>query len=76
MTSTTSSEGRREELLREGWQRQATYDEPRLTEMVELYRELGFEVRVEPFAPEPDTDCTDCMRAEPERFRTIFTRRG
>ena len=53
---------REEELNAAGWQRQTTYDEPRLSEMVDLYRELGLEVHLETFDPEADhTDCTECM---------------
>jgi hypothetical protein len=32
---------RQEELTRYGWQKQATYDEPRLSEMQEMYEEKG-----------------------------------
>ena len=34
-------------LLEEGWQRQTTIDEPRLSELAENYRALGYEVRIE-----------------------------
>ena len=37
-----------EQLKREGWMRQFTTDEPRLSEAVELYRSLGYEVHLEP----------------------------
>jgi hypothetical protein len=57
-----------------GWKRMNTYDEPRLSELVESYRELGYEVHLEPFHPEEDEDCTECLAAEPERFRTIYIR--
>ena len=60
-----------------GWERQTTTDEPRLGELVEFYEELGFEVLLRPAAlVELGQDCTDCMMAEPERFRTIYTRQG
>lgn len=61
----------------DGWERQTTTDEPRLSELVEFYEELGFEVLLRPAALEElGQDCTDCMRAAPDRFRTIYTRRG
>lgn len=67
---------RTEELAREGWERQATYDEPRLSELISMYEEIGFEVRLEPFDPgEEPRECTTCMQAAADNFKTIFTRR-
>ena len=66
---------RQDELIQAGWTRQATYDEPRLTEMIEVYEELGFEVRVEPFEPDGQAECEACMAQHPERFKTIYTRK-
>ena len=62
-------------MKREGWEKQTTYDEPRLSEMVALYEELGFEVRLEPFDPDGEPQCSECMMADPDRFKTIYTRR-
>lgn len=60
-----------------GWQRMTTIDEPRLSELVELYRELGFEVLLRPVSREElAEDCLDCYLAQPERFRTIYVRRA
>ena len=58
---------REEELRRQGWNRQATYDEPRLSEMVATYREIGLEVHMESFHPDEEPGCTDCMAAMPEK---------
>ncbi|UCF91183.1 MAG: hypothetical protein JSW39_23370 [Desulfobacterales bacterium] len=66
---------REEELVRQGWQKQAIYDEPRLTEMVALYRQIGFEVHLEPFNPDEEPGCTGCMQLAPENYRRIFTRK-
>jgi len=65
---------REEELKKEGWEKRFTMDEPRLSEMAEQYKELGFEVLLEPvdFSSE---ECTTCMTASPDRYRTIYTRR-
>ena len=65
-----------DDLVRQGWTQQATYDEPRLSEMVEAYEELGFEVRVEPFRPDESAECSECMRLAPGRFKTIYTRKS
>ena len=61
------------ELLAQGWERRFIYDEPRLSEAVEIYRELGFEVKLLPVPPD-DIDCSECMKEEPERYRVIYTR--
>lgn len=63
-----------EKLISEGWQKQATYDDPRLTEMVEMYEEIGLDVHLEPFNPENEKGCTGCMQMMPELYKTIYTR--
>ncbi len=53
-----------------------TTDEPRLSELVELYRELGFEVLLRPVSrAELGDQCLDCYLAQPDRFRTIYVRK-
>jgi hypothetical protein len=64
---------RQKQLEEQGWERKTTTDEPRLGELVELYRSIGFEVHLEPFVP-GDEACSECMAAEPERFKTIYIR--
>lgn len=60
-----------------GWERQTTTDEPRLSELVKLYEELGFQVMLRPISrDELGQECQECYLAEPERFRTIYTRKG
>ena len=66
---------RQEELVRQGWQRQATYDEPRLSEMAEMYENIGMEVHIEPFYADEESGCADCMAAAPELYKTIYTRK-
>ena len=46
------SKSREAGLNKEGWTRQFTSDEPRLSEAVELYKSLGFEVHLEPVVPD------------------------
>jgi len=62
-------------LVLEGWERQNSLDEPRLSEVAEMYREIGFEVRIEPFDPDKESGCTECMKASAEKYKTIYTRR-
>ena len=64
----------RTRLEAEGWIRRTTTDEPRLSELVQTYRALGFEVRVEPVGAGDLGECSACIQAEPDRYRTIFTR--
>lgn len=67
-------------LLARGWHKQFMADEPRLSEMVKEYRDLGFEVHLEEVDPQACADsgeCTTCFQS-PEaagRFKIIFTRR-
>jgi hypothetical protein len=65
---------REEELREQGWEKRFTMDEPRLSEMAEQYRELGFEVLLEPVDPSSE-ECTVCITASLDRYRTLYTRR-
>ena len=64
-----------EKLINEGWQKQATYDDPRLSEMVAMYEEIGLEVHLEPFDAADADGCTSCLKQLPDRFKTIYTRK-
>ncbi len=66
---------REEELTQQGWEKQTTYDKPRLSEIVELYEEMGLEVLLEPFNPDDEPGCVECMKMSPEQFKTIYTRK-
>jgi len=67
---------REEELKNEGWEKRFTIDEPRLSEMVEQYKELGFEVLLEPVDTSSE-ECTTCLKdpAFSQLYKTIYTRR-
>ena len=56
---------RQAQLARQGWQRQATYDEPRLSEMFDIYRDIGLEVHMEPIHVDDQTGCNGCMAENP-----------
>jgi hypothetical protein len=64
---------REEELKREGWEKRFTTDEPRLSEMMEQYKELGFEVLLESVDTSSE-ECTSCITAFSDRYKTIYTR--
>lgn len=64
-----------ERLAQKGWERRSVLSEPRLSEAVREYRELGFEVRLEPAqSGDPDTGCDACFPAD-GTARIIYTRR-
>ncbi len=65
----------RAELEKEGWTRQFTVDEPRLSEAIEMYKLLGFEVHLEPMVPDENSEeCAACLEAMCDRYKTIYTR--
>jgi hypothetical protein len=61
-------------LARDGWRRRFVGGPPRLTELLELYTELGHEVRVEPLDDEDLAEsCAGC-RVALSLFRIVYTR--
>ena len=65
----------RERLEREGWKRQTLTDEPRLSELVELYESMSYEVLLVPFDPKAEeAECTACFD-DPDRYKIIYTRK-
>jgi hypothetical protein len=73
-------------LEAQGWKRQFVANEPRLTEAAEMYRELGFEVLLEPLPKEPECatcegteerekdECRVCFQGVEEQYKIIYTR--
>lgn len=58
-----SARGEREaQLLAQGWAKQTTIDEPRLSELIETYRALGYEVEVIEHRSEAGS-CSTCFDA-------------
>jgi hypothetical protein len=63
-------------LVVEGWERRFTTDVQRVEEVIELYSQLGYEVRAVPVpSEEVHEDCSDCHLVMARNFRTIYTRR-
>ena len=58
--------GKEAELLAEGWIKQTTIGEPRLTEIVDNYRLLGYEVHVVEHREESGDGCNTCFTAGAE----------
>ena len=63
---------REEELKKEGWEKRFIADEPRLSEAVALYEEIGFEVLLEPVDTSAE-ECAPCMTVD-DSYKTIYTR--
>jgi hypothetical protein len=63
-------------LIAQGWERRFTADEQRAKEAMQLYNQLGYEVRAEPVLPEElQDDCSDCKTVVSYYFQTIYTRK-
>jgi len=56
------------------WETRFFGNEPRLSELVELYEELGFEVKVETISAEKCSGCTECFEGSTEPMKVIYTR--
>jgi len=65
----------KQNIFNEGWGKRSTTDEPRLSELIKMYEEIGFEVLLMPFAPDEEPGCSECMKTSPQRYRTIYTRK-
>jgi hypothetical protein len=64
------------ELGKNGWIKRTIMREPRLSEIVELYKFLGYEVRVEQVRlDELDDDCRRCYEDETNDVRTVYIRK-
>lgn len=67
---------RHKKLISEGWVRRFTAEEPRLSEMRELYESLGLEVLVESFVAEEGQECQSCFDVEGFEvgYKTLYTK--
>ena len=63
-------------LLNEGWEKRGVFEEPRLSEVVNNYQELGFLVQLEPYQPNDEEECLDCMAKNPEKYKTVYIKKG
>ncbi len=68
---------REEQLKADGWSRNCLIDEPRLSEIVKLHEELGFEVLLEPAYPSvcKEQECTSCFQENPDSCKIVYIRR-
>ena len=59
----------------EGWEAKYIGDEPRLSEQVELFREIGFEVMVKPFDIDACEGCVECFMDSPAPIMVLYVRK-
>lgn len=73
----TSEETITRTLEHQGWRRQFVAAEPRLSEAVLTYRELGFDVHLEPLPKQEKQSngkCRTCFEGSEGQYSIIFTR--
>jgi len=67
-----------EELKAEGWERRSIINEPRLSELAELYESMDFEVHLEPLTQDIlktlGIECKSCYIYHWDDFKIIYTR--
>ena len=69
------TEKKDKKLIESGWVKRNDADEPRLSELIELYKSLGFEVMVKDFTPEDTGDeCQECIIHSANKIKTIYTK--
>jgi hypothetical protein len=63
-------------LEKEGWIKRTTIGEPRLSEIIELYKSLGYEVRVERVKLEElDNECRKCYENAADDIKTVYVKK-
>lgn len=64
-------------LEEDGWLRRSILDEPRLSEVLETYRSLGFDVMKVPLENEAlEGGCAACLESSDGKFWVVYTRAG
>lgn len=61
-------------LIKEGWQRRSILDEPRLSEVVSMYEELGLEVLVTEIDPDLIDAPESCIEGVVGKSKVVYTR--
>ncbi|MBE9469654.1 MAG: hypothetical protein IMY78_00195 [Chloroflexi bacterium] len=63
------------EMVEMGWEEVAIDSGDHVQRMVEMYKELDFDVYLEEVKPEDVGRCTDCYEASGEKLFRVYTRR-
>ncbi len=64
------------ETRSEEWVRRGIYDDPKLSQIINMYEEIGFTVRVEPFKPGMEPGCIECIKENPDKYKVLYTKRN
>jgi hypothetical protein len=56
------------------WQEVAVDGETHLKRLVDMYQELGFEIRLEEVKPEEVEQCTQCLQQRGEKIYRVYAR--
>lgn len=62
-------------MVEMGWEEVAIDSGDHVQRMVEMYKELDFEIYLEEVKPEDVGRCTDCYEASGEKLFRVYTRR-
>ena len=58
------------------WEKRNVIEKERVDELINLYKDIGFEVLVEDFKPEKsEKECSECMKVNPGKYKVIYTRK-
>lgn len=63
------------EMVEMGWEEVAIDSGDHVQRMVEMYKELDFDVYLEEVKPEDVGRCTDCYEASGEKLFRVYSRR-
>ena len=61
-------------LEKEGWQRRSILDEPRLSEVIKMYEDMGLEITVVDFELELAEGCKTCLDCPSGKLKVVYTR--
>ena len=64
-----------QQLVAEGWEKRFIIEEPRLSECMELYESMGFEVCLLPLDEATATECDICFEGHQFKYKIIYTRK-
>ena len=65
-----------EELKKQGWVKRTIIGEPRLSEIVDEYKALGFEVHLEQVnLDDLDEECRRCYENDGDKLKTVYVRK-
>jgi len=88
MDVTVKHQSRIDDLEQGGWNKRFVASEPRMSEAVQMYKDAGFDVHLEPLPKEPECEiysggenesgdeCRVCFEGLEEQYKIIFTKPG